>query len=275
MIIDESKFGSKKELFNFLIANKETLIAQKKAEKKLADICTTSSLLFDSKGEVLKANEPFIPDSDKFKTRVIINTTNLYDSHRDVHLKGIWNKTLKENRNMMHLQEHESRKFSHIISDGPDLEAFVKTYTWSELGYPEYKGNTEGLTFDSLIRQKRNEFMFDQYSNGWVKMHSVGMYYIKMILGINDDSYGAEFEAWEKYSTEIVNLDDAEKFGYAWFIKEAKAIEGSAVPNGSNFATPTLDNNMKFEPFTNTHKEPLSDTPVDYNKLAENYKSFN
>ena len=31
-------------------------------------------------------------DATKIKVKAIINTTNLYDSHQDVHIKGLWKK---------------------------------------------------------------------------------------------------------------------------------------------------------------------------------------
>ena len=83
--------------------------------------------------------------------------------------------------------------------------------------------------------------MLNQYKQGNVKNHSVGMQYVKLIMAVNDEDYGAEFEAWEKYYPLIANKAEADAHGYFWAVKEAKVIEGSAVPIGSNRATPTLD----------------------------------
>lgn len=268
------EFKTKKEEIAFIVKNKERLIAQKKSAIKLADNFTYPTILQTKEGKSVKANEPFTPDSDVFKIRAIINTTNLFDSHKDVHLPGLWKKSLQENKAIMHIQEHESRKFSHIISDYEDLKAYAKMMNWSELG-ASYDGETEALTFDSTIRRKRNEFMFDQYANGWVKQHSVGMVYVKLILGVNNEDYGAEFDAWEKYSPEIANLEDAEDNGYAWFVKEAKAIEGSAVPRGSNWITPTQENNLKYQPAqaTDNNIEPSNDTQINYKYLLTKLKN--
>jgi phage anti-repressor protein len=41
---------------------------------------------------------------------------------------------------------------------------------------------------------------------------------------------------WDKYIDEIVNKEVAEEQSYFWAVSEAKAIEGSAVVKGSNFA---------------------------------------
>lgn len=143
--------------------------------------------------------------------------------------------------------------FDKIIADGDDLKVSAVTMTWKSLGYA-YPGSTQALVFDSNVKQSRNAYMFDQYAKGYVKNHSVCMQYVKMVLCINepdDLDYGAEFEAWEKYYSEIANKEYADEMGYFWAILEAKIIEGSAVPRGANSATPTLsvtEGKSKTEP---------------------------
>ena len=118
--------------------------------------------------------------------------------------------------------------------------------------------------------------MTDQYSKGRVKNHSVGMQYVKLLLAVNDEEYGAEYEAWEKYFPEVANKEAAEEKGYMWIVKEAKVVEGSAVPIGSNWVTPTLDNNAKNQPSEDTDKndtEPSEDTQKEvYEYLVKNLK---
>ena len=239
------KFETKKELFKFLVENKDILIAQKKAEVKHADgFLFVHSIDKAGKVDVVKANEPVdVSSLTELKVTAIINTTNLMDSHLDVHLPGIWKKSLQENKMIMHLQEHKMA-FDKIIAEGNELKAFTKFFKWTELGFA-FEGQTQALVFESTIKKSRNEFMFNQYANGFVKNHSVGMRYVKLLLAINDPDEVAEFEAWEKYIGEIANRETAEARGYFWPVKEAKAIEGSAVPLGSNFVTPTLENNRK------------------------------
>lgn len=266
-------FKTQKELFDFLTTNKNTLIAQKKAELKRADAISYCPKLIGIKKDANKAEgEP--GDPNELLVKVVINTTNLLDSHGDVHMPGIWDKSLKENKTIMHLQEHEM-KFSAIISDGDELKAYAKTFSWKELGF-KLEGQTEALVFESSVKRDRNPFMFDQYHKGYVKNHSVGMRYVKLLLAINDEDYGAEFEAWEKYYPAIANKEQADDTGYFWVVKEAKVIEGSAVPRGSNWATPTISVESKSEPPKDTHKqdtEPPKDTQtIDYEQLIKNFK---
>lgn len=267
-----------------MVDNKETLIAQKKAEMKKADgfmfvqvgEAADTDINYKStttdKATVYKANEPITEDVDELKVVAIINTTNWMDSHKDVHLPGIWNKSLKENKNIMHLQEHEL-KFASIIADGDDLKAQVKEYTWKELGY-DYEGKTQALVFNSKVKKDRNKFMFDQYKGGRVKNHSVGMIYVKLLLAINDKDYPAEYDAWEKYYPEIANKEVADASGYFWAVKEAKAIEGSAVPLGSNTATPTLENNAKAEPSDDTHRKEPAVATLSSDEIINRIKNF-
>lgn len=262
------EFPTKKALFDFIITNKDTLIAQKKAVMKKADAFVFQPVIVNDIGsDVNKATTiADTIDLERLKVVVVINTTNFLDKHGDVHLPGLWNKTLLENKMIMHLQEHEM-EFDKIISDGEKLKAYTKTYTWAELGYP-YEGMTEGLTFESTIERKRNEFMLNQYANGWVRNHSVGMYYKKADYAVNDKDYPNEYAAWQKYYPLIANKEVADEHGYFCYVLEAKCVEGSAVPLGSNSATPTLIveeqklDRRKNEPSQDTHQnnEPPSGT---------------
>jgi hypothetical protein len=255
MKIDVSKFKTKEDLFEYLSTNKELLIAQKKAEFKKADAISIYIPDEMAKAEgVDKANEPIsdIENLNEITVLVAINTTNLMDGHSDVHFPSLWKKSLSENKMIMHLQEHKMA-FDSVISEGKDLQAYTKYYLWTELGFP-YAGKTQALMFKSKVKRSRNEFMFKQYAAGYVKNHSVGMNYVKLQLAINDEDYAEEFAIWEKYIDKIANKEVAENQGYFWAVTQAKVREGSAVLFGSNYATPTLENN-KEEPQKSTPNE--------------------
>lgn len=273
MLIDESKFRNKKDLFKFLVQNKEMLIAQKTAVPKYADGFIYHPDIVTKALTATKANEPVkLENLNELNVLAVINTTNWFDSHKDVHVPGLWDKSLAENKMLMHVQEHKLQEFSKIIASGSDLKAFTKKYSWSELGF-NYPGETEALVFDSIVKRKRNPFMFEQYGEGYVNNHSVGMRYVKLVLAVNDEDYGAEYEMWQKYFEIIANKEAAEDSGYFWAVKEAKAIEGSAVPLGSNIATPTIDNN-KSEPYSYTPNEPVQSThrKINYAYLRDNFE---
>lgn len=254
------EFASKEELFTALRENKNTLISQKKMITKEADSTIHYvEIETDSKDIADKSNNTNPSDASKIKAKLAINTTNIMDSHSDVHLKGIWNKSAKEQKNILLLQEHQM-KFDHIITD--KVQASVQKMAWSKLGIG-FNGETEVLLFDAEIDKERNPFMFEQYAKGYVKEHSVGMRYVKLELALNSDNkFDAEEKAvWDKYINEIVNKEVAENQGYFWAVSEAKIIEGSAVVKGSNYATPTIsveavkeDTTTTTEPDNSTQK---------------------
>ena len=108
--------------------------------------------------------------------------------------------------------------------------------------------------------------MFERYKNKKVKNHSVGMQYVKLMLAINSDDYPTEKEIWDKYYPAIANKKAADDAGFFWAIKEAKALEGSAVPLGSNFATPTLEPDNTTP---KTIKPPAGTQKIDLIKLSK------
>lgn len=237
-MIDIPQFNSKKELFSWLVANKQTLIAQKKFEIKFADPFVYNNRIGNNeqRDKAVVNN-----DTKELLVKSIINTTNWLDSHGDVHIPGLWAKSISETKGLYLLQEHKM-SFDKIISD--EVTASTQNFTFRELGI-DINGITQALVFDSVVQASRNKYMYNQYLNGWVKNHSVGMRYVKIVMCVNDEDYGAEYEAWNKYITMVANMNEAEDRGYFWAVTEAKIIEGSAVPIGSNIVTPTISVNDK------------------------------
>lgn len=254
-------FSNKEELFDFLRKNKNDIIATKKMQFKEAD-----PLLFNNIPEKIKSSniskaiETQNNNLDELKVKIVINTTNIMDSHSDVHIPGLWKKTLKENKNIYLVQEHKMM-FDKIIAE--NVKAYTQSYRFNELGY-DSNMTTEALIFDADVLKERNDFMFKQYVKGWVKNHSVGMMYVKIFLAINSNSkYDIEEkEVWDKYIDEIVNKEEVINQGYFWAVTEAKLIEGSAVPIGSNKITPTISVSEKADnvTFSNLNNEPIKFT---------------
>lgn len=243
------EFESKEELFKELTANKKELIALKKSAIKNADAVSYGYIETVSKNAIDKAiASADLPDT--LDVKVVINTTNFLDSHGDVHINGIWNKSISDNKTFLHLQEHR-RDFSNVISDS--AKGSVVSMTWKQLGLP-YNSKTEALIFESTIDRLRNGFMLKQYANGWVKNHSVGMQYIDLELAINTEAdYDKEYkDLWDEYYPVIANKEVADERGYFWVVKQARIVEGSAVVMGSNSATPTLETKEELEPSKDT-----------------------
>lgn len=237
-------FTTKDELFDYLRKNKELLKIEKKATFKEADGIGCFYLVkSDNKTNIVKDISEAVEniEAGKLKVSVVINATNIVDSHLDLHLPSMWNKTLKENSMIYFLQEHK-REFTKIISYPEDVKAYVVNTTFKDIGY-NLDAETQLLVFDATIDGEDNEYMLGRYKRNKVKNHSVGMIYVKIEFCMNSDSkWDVEEKAnWDKYYPKVANKEFVDAYGYFWAVTEAKVVEGSAVPLGSNPATPTLN----------------------------------
>lgn len=246
-------FGTQRELFDYLKSNKSILIMSKKNKMKKADaISFNLPVSIDSTNTNKSANEKEDNELKDFNVKVVINTTMIRDSHKDVHINGLWKKSLSENKNIYLLQEHKMC-FESVIAE--NVNAYTELINWKELGY-NATGKTEALIFQCFVDAERNEYMAEQYAKERVKNHSVGMQYVKIELAMNSESRAdvQEKAVWDKYINLIANKEECIADGYFWAVTEAKVIEGSAVLRGSNFVTPTLQIDII---------EPSDDTQID------------
>jgi len=260
------EFDDKDKFIEWVVSNKSAIIAQKKSAIKHADAVNYQIGYITEKSDEVIKSELIPDDATRLKVRAIINTTKIFDSHDDVHVDQLWNKSLKETKDNYLCKEHNF-SFDGIISD--NVKAFAKQMSWKELGF-NYEGNTQALIYDCVIDRKTMPDMFDRYRSGKIKQHSVAMRYVKIELAVNSDQYEKEYETWNKYFELIVNKEDALERGLFWAVTEAKNIEGSAVLRGSNRFTPTQSiEQIKDEPPIGTHKtKPENSTLI---KLMENY----
>ncbi len=248
------EFESKESLHKALRENKKSLKSTKIISVKNAD--AVYNKLQSSKSIANKANQS-IEDIKEITVKFVVNSCGWYDSHGDVHLKGCWNQTVKNNPRFIHLQEHKAI-FDNVIS-------YNSTPSVEEI---EIQGNkVEALVATSVIEKEVNKSMFDRYAKGQIKEHSVGMRYIwdKLYLCIdsNHEDDKEEKANYDKYIDQVINKEDVEATGYFWAVGEAKALEGSAVVFGSNSQTPVLniEETKEFEPLENTQtNEPSNDT---------------
>lgn len=252
-------FSTADEAMKELILNKKTLISQKKSAVKFSDaIPFSGSPSIEKAATKAEGETPSLADATSIKISAVSNACNYYDSHGDVSINGSWNRTAKNQKNGLHLQEHKNQ-FDKLISDEVTFSVEIKT--WKELGY-DYEGSTECLVMHSKADKETNPFMFDKYVKGKVKNHSSGLMYVNMVLAMNNSADWAkeEKEAWDKYYPAIANKDDVDQRGYFWAVLEQKILENSAVLRGSNPATPTIS----VEPADNTSaktEDPVKTTP--------------
>lgn len=237
----DKNFTTKAEMFQELKDRKEEVKAIKKATIKMSDGVPMATVL--KKNDASKALAPAKEIGYGDTVYPVINTTKYIDSHTDLHLDGIWNKSAKEQSGKTYLIVNHELAIGKVISQPKDVEIMVKDMPWSELGRKDLEGNTEALIFKSKLTEKSNKDGFLAYKDNDPVEHSIRMQYVKMELAINTDEEGFEEEKkeWDKHYSIIANKDVADDTGYFWAVYEAKIYkEGSMVLAGSNDATPTL-----------------------------------
>jgi hypothetical protein len=265
--------------FEEVFKNKNLIIAQKKNAIKHCDVViTTTEFSNNHKTEAEKLDQNTVeePNQDILQAKLVINTTNVIDSHRDCHIPNLWVKSLQETKILYLLQEHEM-EFDKVIADSvkDELKAYTENLAWSKLGY-SYQGKTQALIFDTQIKKEVNPFMFEMYKKGRVYNHSVGMRYVKLYLCAdrNEAEYSQEKENWNKYYPLVINKEVADEKGYFWAVTEAKVIEGSAVIKGSNEYTPVMEIEFGKDAVNDTSdqntNEPLKDTQKDKKQFFTN-----
>ena len=256
MNIEGKQFATKKELFEYLHANKSEILEMKKASKKM--YVSTPDLTISQKSTIKALSTSSDSDTDSLIKRTIVgNTYNWLDSHGDVHVGSTFGKSLGERAGKIwHLHDHEYKLTAKV---GTPTKVWEQEVKWTDLGVDK-AGSTTSLFMESDIKKSMNGQIFAEYKSGAIDQHSVGMYYVKMDLAINDSEYEEEFKVWNDTIGKIGNKSKAEEAGFYWAVKEAKLIEISAVLEGSNELTPTIPTE-DIESLKSTHlKEPLKDT---------------
>jgi hypothetical protein len=241
-----------------LVENKKEHIEFKKAKFKKADAVLNVNFVSPIVNKALHTSSKNDTES-VIKRTIIGNTYNWLDSHGDVHVDGTFGKSIKERggvNKIWHLHDHEQKVTAKI---GKPLSVKEEIVEWSDLGVDKI-GSTTVVMMETNIMKTYNSFMFQEYKDGNIDQHSVGMFYVKIDLAVNDDEYKEEFALWNDNIDKLGNKAYAEEIGYMWIVKEAKLIEISAVLEGSNILTPTIAS-KDIEPLQDTQKvEPSQDT---------------
>jgi hypothetical protein len=196
--------------------------------------------------------------SDVIEVKALINSTNIIDSHMDLHTFKAWNKSVNDNKTTYILQEHKNA-FTHVLSRKGLNTNETMNFRYFGLKDMEFTANLS--TF--ILKREDNPFMFDQYAQGKVTNHSVGMLYVqgKLELAYYDEESEKNMSFFEKYKAQAINPETADEHGYFWVVSEGVKREGSPVVFGSNPITPTLEV-KNYEPSTGTRNkiEPSNDT---------------
>ncbi len=249
---EQKQFTSQKELFKYLVANKEFVLDQRKSIIKRAE-GSLSLCLPVTEGENDFENKAIKPvfENDKeagiLKRTVVANTYWYMDSHSDVHIgrgdKGeegtaIFTDAIKKNPSK--IPPIDQHNYSLDGRMGKTLNLQEAPISWRALGLGK-TGMTEALFADVQIEKAMNEKRYNDYLNNEIDQHSVGMRYIDVQLAVNDqEEYPKEYAVYQKYIGKIGNRSAVDAQGYFFAVEKADLREYSAVIAGSNDLTPTL-----------------------------------
>ena len=232
-------FATKEELFKALRENIDKIIACKTAETYKSYSKGSAS----GTGFLLKTDDVECKTGPQMKEGYVypvINTTLYLDSHNDVHLNGIWDRSVKEQAGKLYYVCDHEIKTNTIIAWPENVNAMVKTVPWSWIG-KDFSGNTQALIYEinksNLVNDAARKIIEDKRP----VQNSVRMQYVKIQLGMNSEAKeDIHYKAfYDLHIDSIANKDVAEAQGYFFGVEEAKIIkEGSMVPLGSNDATP-------------------------------------
>lgn len=271
-------FKSQKDLFRYLVEEKEEVLAQKKSIVKRAEGGLSMMLPVEQIEQfTTKAIKP-VYENDKeagiLKRTIVANTYWWMDSHSDVHLgkgddengKAVFTNTIKNRVNRIFPTNQHDQSLDGKI--GKTLALYEAPISWRALGVGK-TGMTEALFADAQIERDRNEKRYKDYLNNEIDQHSVGMRYLDIQTAVNDKQYPKEYDLYQKYIGKLGNRQVVEKQGFFFPVAEGYLGEYSAVRDGSNELTPTLGqpsgDTGKEEPSGDTHNKQLLEA---INKLS-------
>ncbi len=248
------KFKSEKELFNALIKNEKIITDAKKSQiLKSAD----KGLSIKAKQVLKGLNTQTIKalNLDENYYYIAVNSTNILDSHSDLHVKGIWNKTVKEQQGKVYLVADHKLELNNVIAQKEDIEMLLMDVPFSAIG-KAYEGETQVLVY-KIAKDKIKKDM-QTWLDDYDIQASVRMQYVKIVTCLNSDEKDHEKykKNYDTYLPLIANKSDFKTFpNYFWAITEAKNVrESSLVLFGSNHATGIVqDDKEKQEPSEDTH----------------------
>jgi|SRR6476620_1229689 len=262
----DEEFSNKEDLFKKLKDNLSVIEDQKKAKiyesyKKGQSI--NMRPIDVSKFDIEQQKALKLDDNYYY---IAFNSTRILDSHEDVHIDGIWKKTVQEKQFKNYVvTDHELEVLNTVVRK-EYVEIFTAKVPFSILG-KNYSGDTEVLIYkfpkDKILIPTVKEWL----DSGDDIQGSVRMRYVKFVfcLDSNDPNDSEHKKNYDKYYDYIANKDEFEYIPYFFAITEASnERESSFVLYGSNQVTGQIKQvENKNEAVDNTSEindEPLQDT---------------
>jgi len=253
----EKSFKTKEELFDALRVSKKEIIGIKKAQilksfEKDSNITIKVKPLDATKLSTVVKDIDF----DDNYYYIAVNSTRILDSHRDLHLDKLWNKSVKDLQGKNYLVDTHILSMNTTIVRKENIEMLTAIVPFSMIG-KNYKGETEILIYkfhkDKIINAVAKEWL----QSGDAIEASVKMRYTDIVLAMNSQAKEdkEELKNYNNYIDIIANKEDFEDdIYYFWAVKQAQNLqESSLVLFGSNHVTGTIQEN-KNEQSDDTQK---------------------
>lgn len=200
---------------------------------------------------------------------IAVNSTKILDSHEDLHIDDIWNKSIKEQQGKNYLVADHCLTIDDTIVRKEHVEMLILTIPFALLG-KDYPGDTQVLVYkvakDKVVHQKAKDWL----ESGDAIEASVRMQYVTILFAMdsNDPEDKTLKANYDKYLPYIANKADFEYIPYYFIILEAKNVrESSLVLAGSNPATGQI-NTMEPEKSTLENKnEPAEGSSLIHKNL--------
>ena len=144
-------FSTKELMFKELLANEQIIIDAKKSE--IYKSIDKGVQIVTNQTSIQKALESNTDKSIKFDDAYyyfVVNSSNILDSHSDVHVDGNWNKSVKDQQGKVYLVFDHSLKRNDIIAMRKDIEMFTAKIPFSLLG-KSYDGETYSLIYKIIF----------------------------------------------------------------------------------------------------------------------------
>lgn len=268
----DKTFETKEDLFKELRENNEIFIASKKSliqkscEKGISVTCKSLDLLkFTDQLKGIKIDDNFY--------YIAVNSTRILDSHEDLHIDGIWKKSIKEQQGKNYLVVDHDLSIKSVVVRKEHIEMFTAKIPFSLIGKP-YEGDTEALIYKVAKDKIKDETVKEWLESGDSIEGSVRMQYVTVLLAMdsNNPEDATEKANYDEFYPLIANKEDFEYIYYFYVIKEAKNVkESSLVVFGSNSSTGQVtNNNTQAAKALEYNNEPSKDTQeeVKTNKIT-------
>lgn len=250
----DKTFASKEELFKELRESSEIIIEEKKSliqkscDKGISVTCKSLDLLkFTDQLKGIKIDDNFY--------YIAVNSTRVLDSHDDLHIDGIWKKSIKDQQGKNYLVVDHELSIKSVVVRKEHIEMFTAKVPFALVGKP-YEGDTEVLVYKVPKAQVKDQTVKEWLDSGDAIEGSVRMQYVTILFAMDSNAPEDETEKknYDEYLPLIANKDEYDYIYYFFVIKEAKNVkESSLVVFASNSSTGQITNN-KTEPLEDTQE---------------------